>query len=79
MGVLLGAGLPAALGYDPTGSATSPEVQARLMFVYGCVPALLMAAGVAFLYRFPITREGHAEVRAALEARCGRDLGGQCR
>jgi hypothetical protein len=35
------------------------------MFVYGLVPALMMAAGVLFLRRFPITRERHAQVRAA--------------
>jgi Na+/melibiose symporter-like transporter len=41
------------------------------MFVYGLVPALMMAAGVLFLRRFPITRERHAQVRAALAARAG--------
>jgi hypothetical protein len=30
-----------------------------------------MAAGTLFLRRFPITRERHAEVRAALDARAG--------
>ena len=40
-----------------------------MMAVYGAVPALLMAAGALFLRGFPITRERHAEVRSALEAR----------
>jgi Na+/melibiose symporter-like transporter len=71
LGVLLGTALPAALGYDPSGEVVPPEVQARLMFVYGFVPAVLMAAGALFLRRFPITRERHAEVRAALDARAG--------
>lgn len=71
LGVLLGTALPAAFGYDPAAAATPPDVQARLMLIYGLVPAVMMASGVLFLRRFPITRERHAEVRAALEARGG--------
>jgi Na+/melibiose symporter-like transporter len=71
LGVLLGTALPASFGYDPAAPVTSPQVQASLMLFYGCVPAVMMAAGAAFLYRFPITRERHAEVRAALAARAG--------
>jgi Na+/melibiose symporter-like transporter len=37
------------------------------MCIYGCVPAVVMAAGALFLRRFPINRESHAAVRAALE------------
>ena len=69
LGVLLGTALPAALGYDPSAETTSAEVQARLMAVYGGVPAILMAAGAAVLRGFPITKQRHAEVRAALDAR----------
>jgi hypothetical protein len=36
------------------------------MITYGCAPALMMAAGVLFPRRFPITRERHDEVRAAI-------------
>ena len=39
------------------------------MAIYGLVPALMMATGALFLLRFPITRERHDEVRAALEVR----------
>ena len=69
LGVLLGTTLPASLGYDPAAAVTTPDVQARLMAVYGLVPALMMGSGALFLRRFPITRESHSEVRAALEAR----------
>lgn len=71
LGVLLGTALPASLGYQPSAGATPPDIQAGLMAIYGLVPALMMAAGVLFLRGFPITRERHAEVRAAIEARCG--------
>jgi Na+/melibiose symporter-like transporter len=71
LGVLLGTALPASLGYDPSAAATPPDIQAGLMVIYGFVPALMMAAGVLFLRGFPITRERHAEVRAAIEARRG--------
>ena len=69
IGVLLGTALPAALGYEPTAALASPAIQTRLMAVYGGVPAVMMALGVLFLRNFPITRERHAEVRAALESK----------
>lgn len=75
LGILLGTALPAGFGYDPAVDATSPDVQARLMLIYGGVPAVMMAAGVLFLRRFPITRGRHAEVRAALEVRSGKSAG----
>ena len=67
LGVLVGTALPAVLGYDPGAAVTGPPVQARLMLVYGGVPAGLMAAGALVLIGFPITRARQAEVRAALE------------
>jgi Na+/melibiose symporter-like transporter len=71
LGVLLGTALPASLGYEPSAGATPADIQAGLMAIYGFVPALMMAAGVLFLRGFPITRERHAQVRAAIEARSG--------
>jgi GPH family glycoside/pentoside/hexuronide:cation symporter len=59
LGVLLGTALPAGFGYDPAAAATTPDVQARLMLVYGLVPPAMMAAVALFLRRFPITRERH--------------------
>jgi Na+/melibiose symporter-like transporter len=41
------------------------------MLIYGGLPALMMAAGALFLWRFPIDRARHAEVRARIEARAG--------
>jgi Na+/melibiose symporter-like transporter len=70
LGVLLGTTLPAAFGYDPTAeAATPPDVQAHVMWIYGAVPATMMAAGALFLRGFPVDRARHAEVRAAIEAR----------
>lgn len=69
LGVLLGTSLPSMAQYDPTSAIASPEIQARLMWIYGAVPALLMAIGAFFLFRFPITRERHALVREALDQR----------
>jgi Na+/melibiose symporter-like transporter len=69
LGVLLGTALPAAFGYDPTAEAASPVVQARLMVIYGALPALLMGIGALFLRGFPVTRERHAEVRAEIARR----------
>jgi Na+/melibiose symporter-like transporter len=72
LGVLLGTLLPSMLGYDPSASEVSAEVQSGLMVVYGLVPAAMMAAGALFLLRFPIDRARHDQIRAALEARLSR-------
>jgi Na+/melibiose symporter-like transporter len=69
IGILLGTTLPSAFGYEPSTEVTAPVVQSRLMAIYGGVPAILITVGALFLRRFPITRERHAEVRAALELR----------
>jgi len=69
LGVVMGTALPAAFGYEPSVEIVTAEVQVRLMGVYGAVPALLMGLGALMLWRFPITRERHAEVRALLETR----------
>jgi len=66
LGVLLGTTLPSAFGYQPSADLTTPAVQVRLMLIYGGVPSILMTLGALFLWGFPITRERHAEVRAAL-------------
>lgn len=66
VGVLLGTTLPAAFGYEPSANLMSPEIEMRLMAIYGLVPAGLMATGVLFLVNFPITRERHATVQLAL-------------
>lgn len=68
LGVVLGTGLPAAAGYDPSVDVVASGIQTRLMAIYGLVPALLMGIGALCLRGFPITRERHAEVRARIEA-----------
>ena len=69
LGVALGTTVPALFGYEPSADTVTPQIQARLMAVYGALPAVLMALGALFLRGFPITRERHAEVRAQLAAR----------
>jgi Na+/melibiose symporter-like transporter len=71
LGVLLGTALPAALGYDPLAPSAATAVQARVMAIYGGVPALLMGIGALFLRGFPVTRERHAAVRAEIARRAG--------
>ena len=76
LGVALATTLPALFGYAPADELIPPSIQGRLMAVYGLVPALLMGCGALFLRGFPITRERHAEVRAALETRTASAGGG---
>ncbi|MCR9095164.1 MAG: MFS transporter [bacterium] len=68
LGVVLGTSLPAAAGYDPSAEVVDAGIQARLMAIYGIVPAILMGIGAVCLRGFPITRERHASVRAQIEA-----------
>jgi hypothetical protein len=77
LGVVLATALPAMLGYDPGQAETSAQVQTRLMWVYGGLPALMMAAGTLFLLRFPITRERHAcPSRNTARSKVDRDVAG---
>jgi Na+/melibiose symporter-like transporter len=69
LGVLLGTLLPAAIGYDPSAGAITPQVQTGLMVIYALVPAAMMAGGTLFLVSFPIDRARHDRVRAELETR----------
>ena len=69
LGVALGTALPAALGYDPAAAEITSEVQRRLMWIYGALPAAMMALGAFFLRGFPITKGRQAAIRAQLEAR----------
>lgn len=67
LGVVLGTSLPAASGYAPSDASITAEIQARLMFIYGGVPALLMAVGAGCLWGFPVTRESQRRVRGEIE------------
>lgn len=71
LGVVLGTALPAALGYLP-GEPVEAAIAARVMAVYGLLPAVLMGLGALLLYGFPVTREVHAQVHAALSERRAR-------
>jgi len=77
LGVILGTGLPAAAGYEPSAELVDPGISARLMAIYGAVPALLMAIGALCLRGFPITRERQAEVRARIDAATTRRSGAE--
>lgn len=67
LGVLGGTALPAAVGFDPSAGATSPEVSLRVMQIYGWVPALAMGLGAAFLWGFPIDEARQRALRATIE------------
>ena len=68
LGVVLATVLPSLAGYSPSDSPPAPIIQGRLMMIYGALPAVLMALGALFLFRFPITKARHDEVRAELDA-----------
>jgi len=68
LGVLLGTGVPAVFGFEPGTGAQDARGILALRLTYGLLPAALMALGAPFLWRFPITRERQAELRARIDA-----------
>ena len=68
LGVVLATVLPSLAGYLPSEVAIPLQIQGRLMLIYGALPALLMALGALFLFRLPITKARHDEVRYKLDA-----------
>ncbi len=49
--------------------AQTPDTIFGIRMLYGPIPAAFLLAGLVLFYRFPLTRERHAEVQAALAAR----------
>jgi GPH family glycoside/pentoside/hexuronide:cation symporter len=64
---LVGVGLQ-LIQYAPNVEQT-PSAIFGIRMLYGPLPALFLLAGLVLFYRFPLTRERHAEVQAALAAR----------
>jgi glycoside/pentoside/hexuronide:cation symporter, GPH family len=66
---IVGVGLQ-AIGYAPN-AVQSDGAILGIRLLYGPIPAAFLLLGLAVFYRFPLTRERHAEVQAALAARRG--------
>lgn len=70
----LGAGIAmfglALVGFDAKpGAANGEEELFGLRFLFSTFPSLFFLAGAAIVWRYPITEERHAEIRAAIDAR----------
>jgi glycoside/pentoside/hexuronide:cation symporter, GPH family len=66
---IVGLGLQ-LVGYVPNAVQTDGAILG-IKLLYGPIPAVFLLLGLALFYRFPLTRERHAEVQAALAARRG--------
>jgi GPH family glycoside/pentoside/hexuronide:cation symporter len=64
---IVGVGLQ-VIGYMPN-AVQSEGTILGIRLLYGPIPSLFLVAGLILFYRFPLTRERHAEVQAALAAR----------
>jgi len=64
----------AAVGWVLTGfgyvanAAQTPHALLGIRLFFGLIPALFIFVALPFLYKYPITRRSHAEVRTQLEA-----------
>lgn len=72
LGVVLGTNLATFVGYDAAALPLSESTRHALLWVYGGVPAVLMALGAVLLWSFPVTRETHRAVREQIETRANR-------
>ncbi len=68
--VFLTLGLLDLLGFERAGEQ-SESVRQAIRWLTAAAPALLLAAGAAALWRYPLTRAAHAAIRAELLARRG--------
>lgn len=57
-----------ALGFDPTGKGVDAGL-GSLAVLFAAVPAVMAVLASLLVWRFPLTPERHAEIRAALAAR----------
>lgn len=67
----VGVALPAmaAAGWTEGAADQSPGAFRALIFLYAVVPSLCTAAALCIAWRYPIDREVHAAIKAAIEAR----------
>jgi sugar (glycoside-pentoside-hexuronide) transporter len=70
LAVFLALGLLDVLGFQ-RGGEQSETVRQAIRWMTALSPALFLVVGVALLWRYPLTRQAHAEIRARLAARQG--------
>jgi GPH family glycoside/pentoside/hexuronide:cation symporter len=69
----------AAVGWILTGfgyvanAVQTPFALLGIRLFFGLVPAIFIFIALPFLYKYPITRRSHAEVRAKLDAQAAAD------
>jgi GPH family glycoside/pentoside/hexuronide:cation symporter len=56
-------------GYVPNAAAQPASALTGIRFVVGPIPAVLLCAGIAFAWLYPLDRLKYTEVRRELEAR----------
>ncbi len=57
------------ISFVPEPGANSPETLNQLLILYVTLPALFMAAAGILMWRYPLTKEAHEEMRAQLAER----------
>jgi GPH family glycoside/pentoside/hexuronide:cation symporter len=56
-------------GYRPNIAEQAPAVLLGLRILMGPIPAVLLCLGILSAFRYPLTREQHAEIVRELEER----------
>jgi GPH family glycoside/pentoside/hexuronide:cation symporter len=66
---LVAGGLLVATGFDAQASVQTPETILNMRVLFSFAPAIVLAAAIGLLYRYPLTRERMEEIKGLLEAR----------
>ena len=56
-------------GYIPNAEVQPASTMLGIRIVIGPVPAILLSAGIIFALRYPLSRERHSEIQAAIQER----------
>ena len=63
-------------GYDANAVVQPPQALWAIRLLIGPFPALLLVIGLGFAYRYPISRDRHRQILAALQAKRDQQLSG---
>jgi len=75
VGVFIATNGVAFFGFDPTSATNSESAKLALAFLYSVIPAALACVALPLLWKYPLTKERQARMRAHIEKRDARRSG----
>jgi Na+/melibiose symporter-like transporter len=72
VGVFLATNGVVWFGFDPTSDSNTESAKLALAFLYSVIPAALACVALPLLWKYPLTKERQARMRAHIEKRDAR-------